>query len=247
MLKRLMLGIAGVALALGATVTPVRAQGAAEHPWSFTFGAGTAPSVSGIYHEGGTGTVLGLATAVGERKWSDIYNSGFAMRAGLGYAVTPNVEVTGSYFYTRQDPEELSVGTVATLDLRSVFGDYRDWGLEGGVRWHMAPESKVSPFVGAAVGFRRVDAMPATFSVPAANVVLPDTPFYDSSTVATFGGDFGLRFAVAPRVQLGVEADLRWTGNLSDLEGLAGTGLENLNDSSSRWTLPIYGTLTIRF
>ena len=26
-----------------------------------------------------------------------------------------------------------------------------------------------------------------------------------------------------------------------------GTGLENLNDSSSRWTLPVLGTLAVRF
>jgi hypothetical protein len=63
----------------------------------------------------------------------------------------------------------------------------------------------------------------------------------------TFGGDFGVQFKVAPAVRLGVEAGLRWTGDLSDLEGLAGTGLENLNDSSSRWTLPVMGTLTFRF
>ena len=66
-------------------------------------------------------------------------------------------------------------------------------------------------------------------------------------TVATFGADLGLRFAVAPRVQLGVRREYFWTGDLSDLEGLAGTGLENLNDSSSRWTLPVLGTITIRF
>lgn len=89
--------------------------------------------------------------------------------------------------------------------------------------------------------------MPATFSVPAAGVVLADTPFYDDSTVPTFGGGFGVQFAVAPRVRLGVETGLRWTGDLSGIEGLAGTGLENLNDSSSRWTLPVLGTISVRF
>lgn len=247
MASRLGMMGAAAAVALSMMAIPAAAQSAPENRWSLTFGAGTAPSVSGIYHEGGSGTVLGLATKVEERNWSDIYNSGFAMRAGIGYAVTSQLEITGSYFYSRQDPEELSVGTVATLDLRSLFGDYRDWGLEGGLRWHFTPDAAVSPFVGAAAGFRRVDAMPATFSVPAANVVLPGTPFYDESTVPTFGADFGVRFAVAPRVRLGVEGALRWTGNLSDVEGLAGTGLENLNDSSSRWTLPILGTLTVKF
>lgn len=236
-----------VAVITLAVTSPVAAQGTAEERWSVSFGAGTVPTVSGIYHEGGTGRVLNLPTQVQERDWSDIYNNGFAMRAGVGYAVTTQLDVTGSFLYARHDAEELSVGTVAGLDLLSQFGHYRDWGIEGGIRWHFAPDATVNPYIAVAAGVRRIDAMPATFRVPAAGVVLANTPFYDESTVPTFGGDFGVQFAVAPRVRLGVEAGLRWTGDLSDIEGLAGTGLENLNDSSRRWTVPVLGTISVRF
>ena len=218
-----------------------------DRPWSVSFSAGTAPSVSGLYHEGGSGTVLNLATQVEERDYSDIYNSGFAMKLGLGYAFSPKAELIGSFTYARADAEELSVGNVAGLDLRSQFSNYRDWGLEGGIRWHFAPAAAVNPYIAFVAGARWVDAMPATFSVPAAGVVLADVPFYDDSVVPTFGGDFGVQFTVAPAVRLGVETGLRWTGNLADIDGLAGTGLENLNDSSSRWTLPIMGTITFKF
>jgi len=223
------------------------AQGGADARWSVSFSAGTAPSVSGLYHESGSGTVLNLPTQVEERDYSDIYNSGFAMKLGLGYAVSPKAEIIGSFTWARADAEELSVGNVAGFDLRSQFSNFRDWGLEGGIRWHFAPDAGVNPYIAGVVGARWVDSMPATFSVPAAGVVLRDVPFYDDSVVPTFGGDFGVQFKVAPAVRLGVEAGLRWTGDLSDLEGLAGTGLENLNDSSSRWTLPIMGTLTFKF
>ena len=247
MLKTFGIGtIAGVVMAL-TMPHPAEAQGTPASPWAVTFSAGTAPSAGGTYHEGGAGTVLALPTDVQERKWSDIYDGGFTMRAGIGYTLGSGIEMTGSYVFTRQGSEELSVGTVAGLDLRSQFADYRDWGLEGGLRWHFSPEAAIAPYVGVAAGFRRIDVMPATFSVPAAGVVLADTPFYDNSTVPVIGGDFGVRFAIAPRVLLGVEAGLRWTGDLAEVEGLAGTGLENLNDSSSRWTLPVLGTLTVRF
>ena len=43
-------------------------------------------------------------------------------------------------------------------------------------------------------------------SVPAAGVVLRDVPFYDDSTVPTFGADFGVQFAVAPALRLGAKA-----------------------------------------
>jgi hypothetical protein len=187
---------------MAATVmTLVMASSAAaqtDRPLSVSFSAGTAPSVSGIYHEGGSGTVLNLPTDVQERDYSDIYNGGFAMKLGLGYAFSPKAELIGSFTYARADAEELSVGNVAGLDLRSQFSEYRDWGLEGGIRWHFAPEAAVNPYIAAVVGARWIDAMPATFTVPAAGVVLSDVPFYDDSVAPTFGGDFGLQFKLAP-------------------------------------------------
>ena len=71
-----------------AVASPAAAQGGADARWSVSFSAGTAPSVSGLYHEGGSGTVLTLPTQVEERDYSDIYNSGFAMKLGLGCAVS---------------------------------------------------------------------------------------------------------------------------------------------------------------
>lgn len=89
--------------------------------------------------------------------------------------------------------------------------------------------------------------LPSTFSVPAANVVLSDVPFYDSSTVGVFGGDLGFSYDVSESVALGIEAGLRYQTGLSDLEGLAGTGLEPINDAGSRWSVPVLATVTFRF
>lgn len=62
--------------------------------------------------------------------------------------------------------------------------------------------------------------LPSTFSVPAAGVVLSDVPFYDSSMVGVFGADLG--FSYDP-------------------------GLERINDTGSRWSMPILATLRVRF
>jgi opacity protein-like surface antigen len=171
---------------ISAAASSASAQSADTSRWSVSFGAGMAPSISGIYHEAGTGAVLRLATQVQERDWSEIYGSGFTMSAGAGFALTNRAEVAGAFRYSRRDANELSVGDVASLDLQSVFGDYRDWGLEGGLRWHFAPDARVGPYIGVAAGMRRIEAMPATFTVPAAGVVLAGTRFYGESTVPTF-------------------------------------------------------------
>ena len=46
---------------------------------------------------------------------------------------------------------------------------------------------------------------------------------------------------------LGLETGPRYQTGPSDLEGLAGTGLERINDTGSRWSMPVVATLRFRF
>jgi hypothetical protein len=215
--------------------------------WTVTVRGGSALPLSGDVHNGGSGSVLGLPTTVGARSYDDIYDAGFGMRAGLGYGVARNVELFGDFTYGRAAAKDLSVGEVAGLDLRARFARYSSRGVEGGVRMHFAPDAPVNPYLAFVGGVKWIEAIPATFTVPDAGVVLPDTPFYDKSTVPTVGGDLGFAFGVAPRVALGVEAGLRYHTKLQRLNGLAGTGLENLNDAGNRWSFPVAGVLRVRF
>ena len=48
-------------------------------------------------------------------------------------------------------------------------------------------------------------------------------------------------------VAIGLETGPRYQTGLSDLEGLAGTGLEQINDAESRWSMPVVATLSVRF
>jgi hypothetical protein len=235
-----------LAAALSAAPAVAAAQGI-QGAWSFTFSGGAAVPTGGEFHEGGQGTVLGLPTTVNSKTTSDVYDPGIGWRAGVGYGVSRNVELFGEFAWGRAEASELSVGNVASLDLRAKFGDYTSYGANAGMRYHLMPESRVSPYVGALAGFRRVEAIPGTFSVPAAGVTLTDVPFFDDSTVPVFGGDFGVLFAVSERVRLGVEGGVRYHTDLEQVEGLAGTGLENLNDAGSSWSVPISGVVRFGF
>jgi hypothetical protein len=211
--------------------------------WNVTFSGGAAMPTGGEFHEGGRGTVLGLPASVDAKNNDDVFDPGIGWRAGVGYGVARRVEIFGEFAWKRATASELSVGSVASLDLRAAFGDYTSYGVDGGMRFHFAPDARVAPYVSALAGFHRVGAIPGTFSVPAAGVTLPDTPFFDDSLVPVFGGGAGVLFAASSRISFGVEAGIRYHTDLADIEGLAGTGLENLNDAGNRWSVPVSGVV----
>jgi len=236
-----------MATALAAAFVPgsASAEGLAGR-WSLAVQGGTDVELSGNVHEGGAGAVLGLPTRVESRSFKDVYGPGFRGQLSIGYGVgaAKEVFVRGSYY--KMNADTLQVGTVAGLVLNADFSEYKEWGAELGYRIHFGTTA-FKPYVAPVVGLRFISKLPATFSVPAASVVLIDVPFYDSSTVGVFGADLGFSYDVSPSVALGIEAGLRYQTGLSDLEGLLGTGLENINDVGSRWSVPVLATVTFRF
>ena len=237
-------------LAAAAVVALVPAGASAEGiegRWSVSLQGGTDIELSGNVHEAGSGTVLALPTSVDAKSFSDVYDPSFRGQASIGYGIGPKSEVflRGSYY--KMSAETLQVGTVAGLVLNADFADYKEWGAELGYRYYFKADQPFKPYLGLAAGLRFVSELPSTFSVPAAGVVLGDVPFYESSTVGVFGGDLGFAYDLNESVALGIEAGLRYQTGLSDLEGLAGTGLEPINDAGSRWSVPVLATVTFRF
>jgi hypothetical protein len=234
---------AAVAFAVPSTS---RAAGGAGR-WSLSVQGGTDIEASGDYHDAAQGTVLGLPTTVEAKGYKDVYGRAFRGNVSLGYGVTPNIEVFGRGGYYGTTAKQLQVGNVAGLPLLADFSKYKEWGAEAGVRYYFST-APFKPYVAGVAGVRFLSVAPATFSVPAANVVLTDLPFYDKSTVGVFGADLGASYDLSHNVAIGVEAGLRYQTKPSGIDtGLAGTGLEKINDVASRWSVPILGQITFRF
>jgi hypothetical protein len=235
------------AVAVAALLVPAagRAEGM-KGKWSLSLQGGTDLELSGNVHEGGSGQVLGLPTNVEARSYSDVYDPSFRGQLSIGYGVAEKGEIflRGSYY--KMSSSTLQVGTVANLTLNADFAEYKEWGVEAGYR-HFFGDKKFKPYIGVAGGLRMISELPSTFSVPAANVVLPDVPFYDSSTVGVFGADLGFSYDLSESVAIGIETGPRFQTSLSDVDGLAGTGLEPINDTGSRVSMPIYASLSFRF
>jgi len=243
-MKRIMtIGLTVAAVVVAISVREAHAQ---SNPWSVSFDLGSQAALSGDVHAGGSGTVLSLPTQVQARSYGDIYGSGFYWAAGLGYRVGESGEIRVQGSYTGNPADRLQVGTVAGLPLFALFDDYKAFGMDVGYRQYFGT-AKARPYAGASGGFVRVDKIQSEFSVPAAGVVLPNVNMYDTSVVPSVGVGGGVQINLSDRfaVQGGVE--FKWQGDAEDLDGLAGTGLESINDESRRWSMPITGGITVRF
>ncbi len=235
-----------LSLVLTATFIPATSYAQTERPWSITFDLGSQVPVSGNAHGGATGTVLTLPTSVSAKSYNDVFGSGFYWAAGLGYRIGAMGELRVAGAYTSKASTELQVGTVANLPLRAKFDDSKTFYMDFGYRQYLM-DGSVKPFVGASAGFARVDAINATLTVPAANVTLPNVGFYEASTVPAFAFSGGVQVRITDSLAAQAGVDLRWHNNLGQTEGLAGTGLQTINDESRRWTAPITAGLTLRF
>jgi hypothetical protein len=236
-------GVAAIAAAAVLAAMPAAAQDARV---TVSFDAGGQVPVSGDVHAGGSGRVLTLPTQVSARTYGDVYGTGFYWAAGLGFRVSRLGEVRVQGSYTSNPAEQLQVGTVAGLPLLALFDDYKAFGMDFGYRQYLS-SGTVQPFVGGSVGFTRVAAAQAEFSVPAASVVLPNVDFLDDSTVASFGGSAGVLVNVSRNLAFQGGIELRWHGDAGDVDGLAGTGLEAINDETRRWAMPITAGVTVKF
>ena len=237
----------GVAVMLALVAPSVAAQ-TNPGPWSVSFDAGVQMALSGDAHTGGSGRVLNLPTSVSAKSYGDVFGQGFYWAAGLGYAVGERGEFRVQGAYTANPAEQLQVGTVADLPLLAQFDDYKAFAMDVGYRQYLsARDRRMRPFVGGGAGFTRVDRIRSTFTVPAASVTLPNVDFYGASTVPSFNANGGVQFGLSSRLFFQALADFRWHGDLDGQDGLAGTGLEGLNDEGRRWTMPVTGGITVRF
>jgi hypothetical protein len=238
-------GIVATAMVVALAPAGVRADGI-QGRWSIGVQGGTDLELSGNVHEGGNGTVLGLATAVEAKSFRDVYNPSFRGQISVGYGIGEQSELLLRGSYYKLSADTLQVGTVAGLVLNADFAEYEERGVEASFRQYLSA-GRFKPYVGVVAGARFVSELPSTFSVPAAGVVLADVPFYDKSTVGVFGADIGVAYSVNDNVSIGVETGPRYQTKPSRLNGLAGTGLEPINDTASRWSMPVLATLTFRF
>ena len=94
-------------------------------------------------------------------------------------------------------------------------------------------------------GLRFHEEMGATIRVLELGLTLNNLDYFESSTLFLVGADTGVSRDLSDTIAIGAEIGLRYQPKPSPAPILPGTGLENINDTGSRWSLPVSAVLTL--
>jgi hypothetical protein len=236
------IAFAGAFLALGG----VASAQSADSRWSVEGGLGWDFSLGGDFLSAGIGTLNDLATVIHSQSFGDVYGTGVQWQFGGGYKIDAINEIRAQFSYQRVGSDLVTLGTANNSELVATFDDYRAWSIEAGYRHYFEQRlERLRPYAGASLGVSIIDEIDAALAAPQAGITRYATDFYDGTGALTIGVNGGVLYPLNDRIDVNGQVGFRYNSGLSEIDSLGGTGLENINDKSSRWTLPI--SFGIRF
>lgn len=231
--------------------------------WSLGIKAGLAPITSGDVHRGLSfdGSVLlglpagSLPVDVDAKSFDDVYSKFEEIAFEATYAAGENWAYTLGIGWLSSDDGNLRVGTVAgALPLEGRFSSYEDFEVYAGVRYNFRVTERWNPYVGARLGYKQIDEITASFSVPNTpfnapyQAALTNAKFYDASHVWAYGLTVGMEYKFNDRVSLALETGYFGQGGLKDNDSVVGLlGLNTLNDEGDLSYVPVRLSLNFRF
>jgi hypothetical protein len=229
-----------------ASVAAAHAQGV-EGTRSATIFVGTGVSLAGNAINEAVGTIEGKPSVFVEQALSNHFSDALRLRFTGSIGLDYNKEAFVTLAYGKYNGTDRIVGSVSgyPLVVRLSNGDAFD--IEGGLRYYLRPEGPIRTYVAGALGLRFLQATNATFRVPEVGLGLNNLPYFQGSTLFIFGGDAGVSYDVSDRTALGIELGLRYQGKPGAEPLFADPKLRGVNDTGSRWSLPISAFVTVRF
>lgn len=231
--------------------------------WSFAVKGGLVPVTNGDVHRGPAfdGSVLlalpagSLPVDVDAKSFDDVYGDFTEFGLEASYAAGENLSYQLGASWLSADEGVLRVGTVAgALPLNGRFSDYQDFEVYAGVRYNFNVTERWNPYAALHLGYKRVDAITASFSVPNTPFVAPyqaaltNAPFYDASNVWSYGVLVGLEYKVADKFSVALETGYLAQGALKDNDSIVGLlGLNALNDEGDLGYIPVRLSAIFRF
>ncbi len=237
-----------VAAVLAAALSPSTgaAQGM-ENTRSVSLAVGTGFGLGGNVITEAVGRVNGTPAIFVEQSYANHFSDALRLRFIGGIGLDYNKEAFVTFAYNKMNATERVTGSVGGYPLYTRFSNTSAIDVEGGVRYYFRPEGPTRTYVAGVAGIRFHDQVNATIRVLELGLTLNNLDYFESSTLFIFGGDTGISRDLSDTIAIGAEIGLRYQPKLSPALILDGTGLEGINDTGSRVSLPISAFLTWRF
>jgi hypothetical protein len=220
----------------------------AQSSWNAEASVGWDVNVTGAFLAAGIGTLDGNATVINAQSFGDVYGTGVLWQFSGGYMIDEINEVRAQFSYQRAGSDIVNLGTASGTDLVATFDDYKAWTVEAGYRHFFATRGvRLRPYGGATIGVAIINEIDGAFAAPQAGITRLATDFYDGTGAFSFGVNGGALYGLNDRYDLYGQIGFRFNSGLSQVDSLRGTGLEDINDKSSRWTMPITFGIRVNF
>lgn len=238
--------LAATMLMVMASVAAAHAQGV-EGTRSATIFVGTGLSLYGNAINEGVGTIDGKPSVLVEQALSNHFSDALRLRFTGSKGLDYNKEAFATLAYGKYNGTERIVGSVSGFPLLARLSNTDAFDIEGGLRYYLRPEGPLRTYVAGAVGLRFLQATDATFRVVEVGLTLANQPYFEGSTLLIFGGDAGISYDLSDKTALGIELGLRYQGKPGAEPLFADPKLQGVNDTGSRWSLPISAFVSVRF
>jgi hypothetical protein len=236
-----------------ASIAEAQAPTPPERRWSVEFGIGWDKGVSGNINSGAIGTLNGPTVVILKNKYEDVYGTGLNLKFGGGYLLKEDSEVRVTFTLQSLDADLTRMGDYGASNLYGQYDDYQSFGMDFGYRQYATLKPSIRGYGEATIGLAFIGETDVLLAAPAVNFTADASDFYDRTAAFTFGVnvgalfDFRERSASVPEIGLFAQLGLRYVSGMSDVDAFVGTGLESINDSSSRWALPFTVGVRVRF
>lgn len=240
--------VAMMVTALVGGVSTASAQSPTDTPWSVEVGIGFDNGISGHINASGVGTLDDQVTVITKNSYEDVYGTGLHLRFGGGYLFRENTEARVTFTFQSLDADFIvPMGDFGDSNLYGQYTDYQAFGIDFGLRQYATIRPRLRAYGEGTIGIGFVDKVDVTLVAPGANRVGEANDFYDQTTAFSFGAAGGLMVQTSERTDVFVQLGLRWVSGMTEIDDLQGTGLDEINDKSSRITLPFIVGFRYRF
>ena len=237
------------AMLAGIAVGPVSIAHAqpAESRWSADVAFGIDNGISGNINSSGMGRLDNQAVVVLKNSYDDVYGTGLHFRFGGGFMLDESTEARVTFTLQSLDADLVPLGDIGASKLYAQYADYQSFGIDFGLRRYVDLAPQVRAYGEGTIGLAFVDETDVVLVAPSINLAQNATDFYDRTSAFTLGGNVGVLVQISQKVGVYGQLGLRYVTGMSEVDGLAGTGLETINDNSARWSVPFVAGVRIRF